>query len=219
MSRTRRLAPACLVLPLLALVSACGGGASKPTTATSSSPGGVISGPQTLVDRLPPIDQFPRLRPISQPNVITSPSVWVASNGIPGIPGRADASRLAAMGFLGAVGEELGSNLPQVTAEVDAQVEQFRGAAAADTELSYRLSQARELGHSPGYTFGRFAVAGVPGAVGYSIKQGAGVSDAVAFTSATAFYLLQSVLPVGSGNIVTNQQLAREAASWYRHLQ
>jgi hypothetical protein len=217
MSRIRRLTSASLAFPLVILVSACGG-SSKPTTATSSSPGGEIVGPQSLVAHLPPINQFPQLRPISQPNVITSPLVWVASGGLPGTPGQAEATRLRRLGFVAAVQEELGSNQP-VTAEVNAQVEQFRGPATANTELSYHLRQARETGRSPGYKFARFSVAGVPGAVGYSVKQAASTSDAVAFASGSYFYLLQSVVPAGSGKIVTAQQLSREATAWYRHLQ
>jgi hypothetical protein len=215
MSRSRRLA--CLVLPVAILASACGG-SSKPNTATSVSPGGEIIGPQTLVDRLPPIAQFPRLHPVSQPNVITSPTVWVATGGIPGTPGQADASRLHGLGFVAAVAEELGSD-PPVTAEVDAQVEQFRSATAADSERAYRVGQARSTGRSPGYKFARFAVAGVPGAIGYSIKQTASTTDAVVFTAGSDFYLLQSVVPAGSGKIVTERQLSTEAAAWYRHLQ
>lgn len=212
MRSTRQIAPLCLVL----LVSACGG-SSKPKTATSSSPGGEIVGPQTLIDRLPPTAQFPRLHPISQPNLITSPIVWVASGGIPGTPGQRDAARLRRMGFVAAVQEELGSD-PPVTAEVDIQVEQFRGSGAATAERAYRLSQARSTGRSPGYKFKRFAVAGVPGAVGYSIKQAATTTDAVVFAAGTDFYLLQSVLPAPSGRIVTERQLSIEAAAWYRHL-
>lgn len=215
MSRSRGLAPF-LALPVVMLASACGG-SSKANTATSVSPGGEIVGPQTLVDRLPPIAQFPYLHPISQPNVITSPIVWVASGGIPGTPGQKDASRLHRMGFLAAVDEELGSD-PPATAEVDAQVEQFRGAGAAKAERSYRIAQARSTGHTPGYKFSRFRVAGVPGGVGYTITQTASTSSAVVFTAGTDFYLLQSVVPAGSGKIVTDRQLSTEAAAWYRHL-
>jgi hypothetical protein len=199
------------------LLSACGG-SSKPNTATSASPGGEASGPLTLVDHLPPINQFPLLHPISQPTVISSPSVWVSSGGLPGTPGQAEASRLSRIGFVAGVHEELGSNAPAV-AEVDVQVEQFHSASAADKELSYRVGQARATGRSPGYKFTRFTVPGVPGATGYSIKQAATSSDTVVFASGTDFYLLQSVLPTGAGRVVTPQKLAADANAWYRHLQ
>jgi hypothetical protein len=215
--RRTRLASVCLILPLTFLVSACGG-SSKPNTARSASPGGEASGPLTLVDQLPPINQFPSLRPISQPTVISSPAVWVSSGGLPGTPGQTEARRLSGMGFVAGVREELGSNQPAV-AEVDAEVEQFRSAAAADTELSYSLDQARATGRSPGYKFARLKVAGVPGARGYAIKQAATSTDAVAFTSGTKFYLIESVLPSGSGHAVAPRQLSAEARAWYHHLQ
>jgi hypothetical protein len=199
------------------LLNGCGG-SSKTHTATSATPGGAISGPQSLVAHLPPINQFPRLQPISAPNVVSSPQVWVASLGLPGTPGQLDAARLTKLGFIAGVQEELGSNEPSV-AEVDALVEQFHTAGAARAELRYRLATARSTGRSPGYKFARFSVTGVPSAVGYSTKQPANLSDAVAFAAGRYFYLIQSVLPSGSKVVITKRQLSTEANAWYRHLQ
>lgn len=150
--------------------------------------------------------------------MIVSPGVWVASGGLPGTPGQADAVRLTQLGFVAGVQEELASDQPTV-AEVDARVEQFHSASAAGSELGYRFAQARITGRTPGYTFAHFAVSGVPGAVGYSIKQPSTTRDAVAFANGPYFYLMESVLPAGSEKAVTPRQLSAEAAAWYRHLQ
>lgn len=214
-SRIRRLGTVFALAPVLLGVASCGG--SKPKTASSITPGGGVSGPQALLDHLPPINQFPNLHPISFPSVINSPGVWVATGGVPGTPGEADAARLERLGFVAAVLEELSTSSTTV-AEVDAQVEQFHSASAATSELDYRFAQARGTGLSPGYTFGRFPVSGVPGAIGYAIKQPASSSDAVAFASGPYFYLMQSLIPSTSPNAVTPRQLSAEAAAWYQHL-
>lgn len=203
-------------MAIVVLLAGCGS-TSKPRTATSITPGGVISGPQALVDHLPPINQFPRLHPISAPNVISSPQTWVASLGLPGTPGQADAARLGRLGFVAGVQEELGSDEPSA-AEVDAVVEEFRTGHAADAEFRARLGAVRSTGRSPGYKFGRFSVTGVPGAVGYSIAQPGSLSDAVAFAAGPYFYLIESILPSGSQGVITAHQLATESAAWYRHL-
>lgn len=213
--RTHHLVPACAAVFVLLLTSC--GGSSKPNTATQATPGGAGSGPQSLVDHLPPLGQFPDLHPITQPTVIPSPAVWVANAGLPGTLGQADAHRLSRLGFVAGVHEELGSDSP-TTAEVDAQVEQFRNTAAAAAELRYRVGQARSTGRSPGYKFAHFDVSGVPGAVGYGVKQPASASDAVAFAAGPYFYSLHSVLPTSASNAVTPRQLSTEAVAWYRHL-
>lgn len=212
--RIRRLAPAGAIVALLTL-SSCGG-SSKPHTATSITPGGAVSGPQSLLDHLPPINEFPLLRPISAPNVVVSPGVWVANLGLPGTPGQAEAARLARLGFVSAVEEQLGSDQP--VAEVDAEVEQFRTTGAANTELRDRFATARSTGQSPGYSFGRFRVTGVPGGLGYAIDQPANTTDAVVFAAGPYFYLIQSIIPTASPRVVGPQQLNAEAGAWYRHL-
>lgn len=212
----RKLAPPCLSVLIVVALSGCGGSA-KPHTATSSSPGGVVTGPQSLIDHLPPITQFPQLNPIEEPNVISSAAVWVASGGLPGTPGQADAARLMKLGFLAAVRETLGSEQTN-PGEVGIEVEQFRAASGARSELAYRFGQAKATGQSPGYTFGRFGVGGVPGAVGYSVDQPGTSSDAVAFADGKYFYSMQSILPARAPGAVTPRQLKIEAAGWYRHL-
>src|SRR5579884_2069778 len=127
--RRRHLAPACAVILFASGLSACGG-SSKPHTATSSSPGGNLTGPQALVDHLPPITQFRQLHPIEFPNLINSAEVWTASGGLPGTPGQTDANRLTRLGFVSGVRELLGSEQTS-SAEVGVEVEQFRTAAAA----------------------------------------------------------------------------------------
>jgi hypothetical protein len=121
------------------------------------------------------------------------------------------------LGFVAGVQEQLAS-YGNPAGEVDAQVEQFRTTSSANSEFRYRLAQARSSGRSPGYTFSRFAVGGVPGAAGYSVKQAAGLSDAVAFAAGPYFYLMQSMLPTGSAAVVTAAQMRAEAVAWYRHL-
>jgi hypothetical protein len=214
--RTRRTPAICALAPIIVLLCACGG-SSKPNTATSITPGGVISGPQPLIDHLPPINQFPHLQPISAPSVISSPSIWVASLGLPGTPGQAEAARLTHMGFAAGVDEELGSE-QRSAVEVNALVEEFHAGQAAKAELRDRLAMSRSTGRSPGYRFGRFTVTGVPGAIGYTIKQPGTTSDAVAFAAGPYFYLIQSVLPSASQGAISRRQLKTEATAWYRHL-
>jgi hypothetical protein len=141
----------------------------------------------------------------------------VASLGLPGTPGQADAARLGRLRFVAGVQEELGSDEPSV-AEVDAVVEEFRTGRAARAEFRARLGAVGSTGRSPGYRFGHFSVTGVPGAIGYSVKQPASLSDAVAFAAGPYFYLLQSILPIGSEGQITRHELSTEAAAWYRHL-
>lgn len=208
--------PSVATASLVLLLCGCGG-STKPSSARAPSPNGTVAGPQSLVDHLPPINDLPRLHPLDAPNVIVAPLQWAATNGIPGTPGDADATRLGRLGFVAGVQEQLAS-YGTTAGEVDAQVEQFRTTASANSELRYRLTQARASGRSPGYRFSRFAVGGVPGGAGYSVAQAGSSGDAIVFAAGPYFYLMQSMLPSGGSVIVTAAQMRAEAVAWYRHL-
>jgi hypothetical protein len=239
---TSRIALRACALGALAAVAiaGCGGGSSSSTghpattggpattghpattggPATTSHPAttpGSTPGPESLVSRLPPISAFRQLHPLGLPSVIRSPIQWTGRGGLPGTPGQADAARLTRLGFIAGVRELLGSEQRSVS-EVSATVEQFRTAAAARSELAYRSTQARAIGSSPGYTFSPLHPPGIPGAVGYAIRQPGTASDVIMFAAGPYFYLIESLVPTGSPSPVTLAQLEAAAAGWYRRV-
>ncbi len=215
-SRTARRACACaLVGGLAAALGGCGSGSSTAARPATAPGAGSASASQSLVSHLPPTTPFPQVQPLAPPAVIASPSQWTADGGLPGTPGRRNAERLTKLGFLGGVRERMGSEQRSVS-EINAAVERFRTAAAARAELGYRFDQARATGSSPGRSFSQLAIAGIPGARAYAIRQPGSSSDAIAFAAGPYFYLMQSQVPAGSPNPVTLRQLETGASAWYR---
>lgn len=215
-----------LLAPLLALsVAGCGSGSASSTATVPRRSAAAraylhgtlkVDGRVPLTERVLPESFFPRLRPLTNAILVSSPRTWAADEGLGGAELARASNRLRKEGFLGGTQESLSgqttTTFKQVL-EVRSAIERFRSPSGVAQELRHREGQDRSAA-TLGGSFTPFRVPGVPGAQGYTTVLTGNVTRTILFTDGHLLYVLSAVFPKGQRGISTGR-LAHAAARLY----
>jgi hypothetical protein len=152
------------------------------TASTAATPG---SAPAGITGRVLVDNELPGFTG-SPPTVDRSASAWLTDNQTPATQMASETARLARLGFVAGVREDLtGPSGPGLSI-----VERFRSPAAARAELAAELRTFK----TADTTYTSFPATGIPGALGLG-AEGSPSGINVAFTSADYYYLVGEEVP------------------------
>lgn len=123
-------------------------------------------------------------------------------------------ARLRGLGFVGGLNEQLHGVYP-MQAQAVSIVERFGSAAAATAELNYRYDVATTQATRSGAVVRLGHVAGIPGAVAWSLRDRGTAAANVAFTSGPYFYLVGTASPSGASGTPGLSGIVAAATSQY----
>jgi hypothetical protein len=198
----------------LAAVAAAAGAFSLGRAVTSSSAGtsNAATAQLPLTERvLTPTALHGFIR-TQQPVSIRDAAQWAAI--VEGSPAVTEPARLQKLGFVAGVREQL-HGLRPLQAEAVSTVEQFRTGAGARAELRSQYEQALSAARVTGATVKLFPVAGIPGAVAWSVRGGHTSGANVSFAVGAYYYLVGSGFATGSHGAPGPVQMTQAAQSVY----
>jgi hypothetical protein len=141
----------------------------------------------------------------------TGPGGFVRMTAPSAVPATA---RLRGLGFVGGLNEQLHGVYP-MQAQAVSIVERFGSAAAATAELNYRYDVATTRATRSGAVVRLGHVAGIPGAVAWSLRDHGTAAANVAFTSGPYFYLVGTASPSGASGTPGLKGIVVAAQSQY----
>jgi hypothetical protein len=147
-----------------------------------------------------------------QPLAIDSAAQWAAI--VEQSPAVTEATRLEKLGFVAGVHEQLHGRRP-LQAQAISTAEQFGTAGGARAELAAQYTQALSGARMTGAQVKMFPVAGIPGALAWTVrgKHTAGVN--VSFAVGSYYYLVGSGFATGTHGAPGPVQMTQAAQSIY----
>jgi hypothetical protein len=209
------IAGAVTVAALTAALTSGGSRAGQPIGRTASSAASAGSGipSLSLTDRVFSPSAFPGFIRLQQPVVVRTAAAW-ATGAEQSTRAARETERLQRLGFVAGVDEHLHGRYP-VAAEVVSVVEQYRSAAGARAELAYQYKQSTNTTPGSRVRLTRFAVGGIPSAVGFEVDDAHTTGINVMFTNGRFFYVLGSGFPHRAYGAPTQQMMIAGAGSMY----
>ncbi len=119
--------------------------------------------------------------------------------------------RLRRLGFVAGVNEQLHGIYP-MKAQAVSVVERFRSVSGARAELAYG-DKTFAFGH--GQKLERYPVIGIPGAIGWSVRDGRTTGMNVMFTNGSFYYLVGAAVSGHESGVPTRANLVAAAQAIY----
>ncbi len=177
-----------------------------PSTHSVSAPPAALRG---VAGHILLANELPGFKPQDRRVIGVNAESWVAENEYPASERARVVARLQRLGFVAALRERL---LPTngTPAEGLSIVEQFRSSSAARTEVAAEVQADRAVGHVT-----TFAVAGMPGAVGFGGVKTQFSGENIAFAKGSYYYLVGAGWPTGAKSPPTRADLITAARRLY----
>jgi hypothetical protein len=138
----------------------------------------------------------------------TNPRSWVSAEGYPVSERGSEVRRLKGLGFMSASSEHLAPL--STNAEALSIVVRFHSPRSAAANVAHEAAKSEKQGAK------RFAVAGIPGAMGFGGNFGSTTGYNVAFAVGPYYYLAGVGYPTGTTGAPTREQLIGAARRLYR---
>jgi hypothetical protein len=129
-------------------------------------------------------------------------------------PAVTEAARLETLGFVAGVQERLQGLLP-LRAEASSTAEQFRTSAGARAELVAQYRRALSDARMTGAKVKLFPVAGIPGALAWTVRGNHTRGVDVSFAAGSYYYFVGSGFPTSAHGVPGTAQMTQAAQSIY----